>query len=184
MKKPDDQDFKEWLAYSKVKKIVYHATVHVFDAFDTSKGDLGAHFGSIEQANNVAKHRLANHNMGEPLIIPVWIQLNRPLRLVDVGTFHADGIARQLERKGLLPKGEGVRIEKAIDQDWRARKIYDPICLNAIKDGGYDGIVYANTAEHEGAGDSYIIFEPEQVTFAITNQFNTKNTEYQRKRRF
>lgn len=184
MNKPNDDDFKLWLSRSKVKKLVYHATVHVFDTFDTSKGDLGSHFGSIDQANNVAKYRLENHNIGEPFIIPVWIQLNNPLRLIDVGSFHADGIAKQLEKKGLLPKGEGTRITKEIDQNWRARKTYDPICLQAIKDAGYDGVVYANTAEHEGAGDSYIVFEPEQVVFAITNQYNENRAELVARRKF
>lgn len=152
--------------------MVYHATIHDFDYFDTSKGDLGSHFGSLEQANNIATHRLSYHHEGGPLILPVWLQITNPLRLKDVGSFHADGIADQLERKGLLAKGEGKRIVKEIDLDWKLRKQYDPICLKAIIDAGYDGVVYANTAEHEGSGDSYIVFNADQVIFAISNPHN------------
>lgn len=133
MKKPIATDFTYWHKGSRIKHLVYHATTQVFHAFDTSKGDLGAHFGNQQQVNNIVQNRLSGSPNGGPFIIPVWLSLENPLRLKDVGSFHADGIASQLERKGLLPKGDGKRIEKEIDQDWRLRKHYDPLFIALIK---------------------------------------------------
>lgn len=156
--KPKTEAFREWFKHSKVKRPVYHATVADFDAFDTSKSDLGAHFGNEDQADFIAEKRL---DEDKAKVIEVWLNLQNPLRLKDVGTFHADGIAVQLEKKGLLEKGEGKRIEKEIDADWKLRKKYNPVMRKLITDAGYDGVIYKN--EHEGRGDSYIAFEPEQI---------------------
>lgn len=161
--RPRLDTFRDWFKYSRVKRVVYHATSSDFDSFDTSKGDLGAHFGTLDQANHVAQNRLGNVSA----VMPVWLNLCNPLRLKDVGSFHADGIARQLEAKGLLPRGEGKRIEKEIDANWRLRSKYDPIVRQIIKDAGYDGVVYKNT--QEGDGDSYIAFEANQIKSAIGN---------------
>jgi hypothetical protein len=155
-----------WLKYSAVKKVVYHATNAVdFLAFDTSLSDLGAHFGTLDQANYIAEHRRDGERSR---IIPAWLFIRRPLRLKDTGTFHADGIARQLERKGIIHRGDGKRIEKECDADWRKRKLYDVVLRDAIIAAGYDGVVYKNG--HEGAGDSYIVFHPGQVKSAIGNK--------------
>lgn len=140
--------------------LTYHATNKVFDQFDTYKSDLGAHFGNLEQANRVAQQRCGGAAEGAR-IIAAWLRITNPLRLKDVGSFHSDGIADQLERKGLLPKGEGKRIAKDCDTNWKLRKIYDPKLREIIKDAGYDGVVYSNT--QEGAGDSYIVFDAEQI---------------------
>lgn len=161
--RPRLDTFRQWFKYSRVKRVVYHATSSDFDAFDTSKGDLGAHFGTLEQANHVAQNRLG----GMALIMPVWLNMSNPLRLKDVGSFHADGIAKQLESKGLLPRGEGKRIEKEIDLNWRLRDKYDPIVRDLIQKAGYDGVVYKNT--QEGDGDSYIAFNATQIKSAIGN---------------
>lgn len=160
--------FKAWHEGSKVKGVVYHATANAFDAFDTSTGrsDLGAHFGNEAQANRLATGMRLGGREGTN-VMPVWLSIKNPLRLKDVGTFHADGIADQLERKGLLPKGEGKRIVREIDADWKLRAKYDPMMRQIIEDAGYDGVVYANT--QEGAGDSYIAFRPTQIKSAIGN---------------
>lgn len=155
-----------WLRFSRVKSVVYHATnAPGFVSFDTSRSDLGAHFGTLAQANYVAEHRRDGEGAR---IIPVWLNLRSPLRLKDVGSFHADGIAPQLERRGLLPRGDGKRIVREIDADWKARRKYDPMLRQIIEKAGYDGVVYKNA--HEGAGDSYIAFHPAQIKSAIGNR--------------
>lgn len=165
--KPRTPEFREWFDGSKVKGVVYHATRADFDSFDTERSDLGAHFGTEEQANRIAGGMRLNNAEGTQ-VMPVFLAIKNPLRLKDVGTFHADGIADQLERKGLLPKGEGKRIIKEIDADWKLRKKYDPMLRQIIQDAGYDGVVYANT--QEGKGDSYIAFKPEQIKSATGNR--------------
>lgn len=154
---------KSWFAGSKVRQTVYHATAADFEEFDTSRGDLGAHFGTMDQANHIAASRLGGQEGVR--IIPVWLNLKNPLRLKDVGSFHSDGIARQLESKHLLPKGEGKRIEQECDANWRLRKTYDPMLISLIREAGYDGVIYANT--QEGTGDSYIAFDSNQIKSVI-----------------
>lgn len=162
---PRDAEFQAWFKESTVRRPVFHATsASDFHRFDTSRGDLGSHFGSLEQALHVSRERMTVEDEGAR-IIPVWLQLTNPLRLKDEGSFHADGIAPQLERKGLLPPGEGERIRRECDRDWRARKDYDEQLRGLIQAAGYDGVVYSN--KHEGAGDSYIVFHPHQVRTAV-----------------
>lgn len=183
MKKPNNDAFREWHRYSRVKQLVYHATVHEFDRFDTSKSDLGAHFGNLQQANNIVEHRLKHYAPARPFILPVWINLTNPLRLVDTGSFHADAIAIQLEKKKLLAPGVGKRIVKEVDANWRLRMHYDAMLRKVMVEAGYDGIVYANTAENEGPGDSYVVFEPDQVCFALTNEYNAPAPKQSRRLR-
>lgn len=104
---------------------------------------------------------------GSVVVMPVWLRLLNPIRLRDEGSFHADGIAPQLERKGLLAKGEGARIRREIDRDWRLRKIYDPQLREVIRAAGHDGVIYKNA--HEAPGDSFIAFDPRQIKSAIGN---------------
>lgn len=170
--------FKKWFGNSKVKRPVYHATSAEFTEFDTARSDLGAHFGTYEQADYVVRRRLSDGPDGfKPKIMEVWLSMQNPLRLKDVGTFHADGIAVQLEKKGIIPKGEGKRIEKEIDANFRLRKEYNPQMIKAIKDAGYDGVVYKN--DHEGSGDSYIVFSPAQIKSATDNNgdFDSANPD-------
>lgn len=161
--KPKTEEFRSWFEGSKVRHPVYHATTSDFEAFDVTKSDLGAHFGNEDQANKITKSgRLARPGANAaPNIIPVWLSIKNPLRLKDEGSFHADGIAVQLERKGILPKGDGKKIRAEIDGNWRLREKYDPLVKAAIQAAGYDGVVYKN--EHEGEGDSYIAFAPSQI---------------------
>ncbi|MEJ8837644.1 GNAT family N-acetyltransferase [Ramlibacter sp. AN1133] len=161
---PRDDSFRDWFAGSRVRSPVFHATSADFNTFDTTRGDLGTHFGTLQQALRVVERGERDGRAGRR-IIPAWLKLANPLRLVDEGSFHADGIAEQLERKGLLAVGEGTRIRRECDADWRARKIYDPQLRQVIQDAGFDGVVYAN--RHEGAGDSYIAFEPQQIRTAL-----------------
>lgn len=157
----------EFTRRSKVKHVVFHATNADFDTFDTSKSDLGAHFGTVEQANKVAASRLFGRE-GTTNIMPVYIDLRSPLRLKDVGTFHADGIAPQLAAKGWMTKAEAKAMVAAIDRDWTLRPKYDRQVRELIQEHGYDGVVYKN--DHEGQGDSYIVFEPSQVKSATGNR--------------
>lgn len=150
-----------------VTRIVFHATRADFGVFNMQVSDLGPHFGSLEQIEGAA--RLAQDGSWDGvMVMPVWLRLCNPLRLKDVGSFHSDGVALQLERKGMLPRGEGRRIHALCDKDFRQRKVFDPVVREAIQAAGHDGIAYRNEFERDG-GDSYIVFRPEQVKSAIGN---------------
>lgn len=143
------------LEYYQEGKTWYHATTHSFDKFDTSLGDLGAHFGSKEQAEHVLKNRLN----GEGHIYKSKIKVYNPLRLKDVGSFHADNISDQLLKKKLITKEEHLKYS---DNDaWKHRKQYNHEVREKLISHGYDGVVYSNT--NEGKGTSLIAFNPDDI---------------------
>ena len=156
---PVKQNFADWMGRSRIRHVVFHATNVDFDSFDITRGDLGAHFGDLEQMRHL-ENRLGMKG-GAMRIMPVWLRMESPLRLKDVGSFHADGIALQLEKKGLLRKGEGRDIERACNKDWTLRSVHDPRLRQVIQDAGYDGVVYRNT--QEGGLDSWIALDPRQI---------------------
>lgn len=162
----------KWLRYSRAKKVMFHASRSEvpFLSFDTAKGDLGAHFGTLEQAEHRAN--LFNKNAS---IFPAWLNIMYPLRLKDEGSFHADAIADQLAKKKIITRQLAKEIKSEYEKNWRSRKKYDPIVRQAIIDAGYDGVVYKNL--HEGVGDSFIAFHPQQIKSAIANtgEFDEKD---------
>lgn len=158
-RKPSTAEFKNWVGYSKLP-VVYHATPNEFDSFDVDKSDLGAHFGTLEQAEYVLKNRL--HGVGK--VMPFFINLRNPLRLIDDGCFNASCIRGQLLKKGLINKQLAEEIAVG---GYKEDRKYNKIVRDLLQNQGYDGIVYKNT--NEGKGDSYIIFSPSQVKSADRN---------------
>lgn len=174
---PSTDAFKEWnglYSQSKAKGVFYHKTRGDFNQFDPAKRELGFHFGTLEQAEAVAVLR---DNPEGTNIMPVRLSVKNPLRLKDEGSFHADGIADQLARKGIIDKKLAKQINAEIESDWKSRKKWDEVLRKSIQDAGYDGIVYKN--EHEAPGDSWIVFEPTQIKSAIGNNgdYNAANPD-------
>jgi hypothetical protein len=162
--------FKLWFRDSKVvlpsgqPRVVYHRTAANFDVFDTERGDLGAHFGTSRQAEALMGGAM---RPGERTLA-VYLSIQNPIRLQDKGGFHADAVAPQLRRLGILDRPTALRLARIGDigtvSERRAanREIREHLRL-----AGFDGVVYRNTTE-EG-GDSYIIFDPCQVKSATAN---------------
>jgi len=159
--------FKRWFGDSKVvdengkPRVMYHATFRDFSEFRTG-GELGAHFGTVEQANALADEPGSR-------LIPVYLSIENPIHLEDKGTFRSEKVVPQLIEKGILPSGakaadylaaDGIR--ESADGTRRLQE--------AITKVGYDGVVYRNT--QEGDGESYIAFKPEQIKSAIGNNGN------------
>lgn len=146
IKKPSSNEFKDWVGYSKIP-VQYHYSENNFDRIDLSKSDLGFHVGSLEQAEYRKKLFGGNKE-----ILSFFVNIRNPLRLKDIGSFHADNISDQLFKKGIIDK---KLVEEIKEFGWKGRKKYNEIVRRKILDKGYDGIVYNN--EHEGKGTSYII---------------------------
>lgn len=145
-------------------KVVYHRTAADITEFDVSRGDLGTHFGSKEQAARLHEAHLRD---GENTM-PVYLNIRNPVRLLDKGSFHADAVAPQLQRKGLIDKLSARRLFLAgdrgtVDERRQANAEIRALLLQA----GFDGVVYAN--KREGPGDSWIAFDPCQIKSAIGN---------------
>ena len=157
--------FRRWFGHSKVVDadgkplVVYHVTRHEFAEFDIKRGDLGAHFGTAEQAREIARYFGVKGQTGARTI-PAYLSLRNPLRLDDVGAWSGPALALQLQKLGLLPADLPV-------SNWSGAEGREAV-RQAIMRGGYDGVVYANT--REGRGDSYIAFRAEQIKSAIGNR--------------
>ena len=181
-------------------KVLYHGTLQDFDTF--RRGDIGYHFGSREQAENRVKflQKYGGEGSGAEgfgpgdFVMPVHLRVENPLRMEDVGEWGDPFEVYQQLPDEILSRVNPKLVDQVLDirkqyygaenqfgnlpneyfTDPKTRKALDTLRA-AIKDSGYDGIVYANRGE--GAGDSYIVFEPEQAKSAIgnTGRFDPRN---------
>ena len=163
----DTPAFKRWFGDSQVvdeygqPMVVYHATNRSFDAFDTKRGELGSHFGPVEQANQVADAKRTNSN-----VVPAYLSIEKPLRLIDRGSFAADEVSQQLVDLGLMTQGEADAIAKAIYDDGVSDSKLVANLQAAIRKGGYDGVVYLNRRE------GFNPFGPDGVDGATLNEMS------------
>lgn len=188
--------FKQWFGNSKVVDergrplVVYHGTKseNEFTSFNP-----GSHFGTSNQADAVLSYRRTRFEPGsytpqnnpDERIIPVYLKIENPLRLRDLGGWDEQKIGFELDRLGYHDVGEKLRqtfeksqalLDKIISSDTAdVLRLYDEgIALRnanikaALDELGYDGIVYKNA--WEGEGDSYLVFEPTQIKSAIGNR--------------
>lgn len=148
---------------SQVKDPVYHGTDAEFDKFE--KGDIGFHFGNVEQANKVTENR--RYKGGQLNIKPVYIDIKNPLALPDVvGWRNPNTVANALIEKGILRVDEWHESRKRIheetlnsDDNYITKQL--EYLREVIKSNGHDGIVYDNL--YEGNGKSYIVFDNKQI---------------------
>ena len=156
----DSDEFKRWFKNSKVvnpdgtPRILYHGTnARVrFTTFDTVGSELGSHFGTQKQA---AKFVTIDEEAGEyrngGRVYPVYLSIQNPLRLRDLGNWDNDKVASQLFDLGMIDRatndamvpnygrGQGDFVAKEREN----RQILQRI----IREAGYDGIVYLNRFE-------------------------------------
>lgn len=164
LRSPEAPCVRDWLSASAVRRCQFHRTSATFDEFDTNRGDLGSHFGPLNLVNTLPRYD-AGITDGDQ-VIPVWLRITNPIRLKDERSFHADGIAVQLAKKGLLTMKEARSIFAACDSNWRQRRVWDPRLRGLIQDAGFDGVVYDSLWDAE-RGQCFIAFEPEQVRPAL-----------------
>lgn len=159
-------DFDTWFAGSKVvdhagqPKVMYHRTDVDFDTFDPSFGDLGSHFGTSEQTNNLRDGWFA---IGERTLA-VYLSIKNPLRLYDDGHFSSEYVAPQLAEKGMIDAATSQRIVDMSNGSLNRSAAEEEI-RSIITQAGYDGVVYEN--ETEGVGDSWIALNSTQIKYAI-----------------
>jgi hypothetical protein len=147
-------------------KELYHAARGDWETsiVNPAKSDLGFHVGTLEQAENRAKaFGYGGVNYGDEMNIMPLLKSKYAnfLPLKDTGSFHADAIAKQLEKKKLLARGKGKQIEKAINEDWKLRKQFDQQMRDVLEQANYQGIKYKN--QQEGEGTSYAFTDPSMV---------------------
>lgn len=140
----ESENFKKWFGESKVVDesgaplVVYHGTDSLVDFTQFATGPEGIHFGTSRQANS----RLG---MSDEV----------------VRRAQKEGLANYQANRRVIPVFLNIRNPKRVKDpsstgDWVA------IVENA-KAEGHDGIVYRNTVEDKGRGDSYVVFDPTQI---------------------
>ena len=166
--------------------IVYHNTDKDFDIFKTN-AELGAHFGTKSQAKGFGRR-----------LIPVFLNIRNPIRLIDTGEFRGSTLANALVHLGIVEGKYSHKIGDMESEDKWDKAISD-VQSKSIKHG-YDGAIYLNRREgvnvdemeddpdqsdldflkmHKHANDSYIAFRSEQIKLAdgTNTKFDSKNPD-------
>lgn len=131
---------------------LYHGTDKGFDK--PMIAGMGAHFGTKQQAEFMAKYREGLEGGGKRIVKAYAVEIKNPIRMHDTGFTDADLMMRVNPPDALkyLPPDERERLSNGSAEDIKSKLI----------ELGYDSVVYSNTTE-EGIGDSYIAFFPEQI---------------------
>ena len=156
------------------KKEIYHSTNNTNGKdwkttnIDPALSDLGFHVGSLEQAENRLRafgtNGVSMDAQGGALLPIMKSKYADFLPIKDEGSFHADSIAPQLEKKGLLSKGHTKKILKDEIGDKNPElwdKKYDQQMRDVLAQNNYDGVRYNNASE--GDGLSYAITNPSMI---------------------
>ena len=118
-----------------------------FDVFSPPSGELelGVHLGNESAAAM----------FGE--VFPFFAKLGKPFRLPDLGTWNYQSVMRELRKRGVkISEAEYDAVFNANDNNEALRAL--------LQSKGIESIVYRNEAE--GEGDSFIVFDPNQIKSA------------------
>jgi hypothetical protein len=150
--KPDPQvNFEKWLGKSVVREPVYHGTLAQFDEFSMFMGEGFAHVGTKSQAEGIIPRgqpewdEITLQNYGKfgdhPSIMPLYVRIENPVRLHDIGGFDPPEIAHQLIQKGIFNEEDWDKVNSL------TRKKRISYVRKRLEDVGHDGIVYLNRQE-------------------------------------
>lgn len=152
-------EFDKFFGNSKVvekdgtPKVMYHGTVSDFDTFIRD-----SHFGTARAANQRAKSWSAQNGERPMQIMPVYLRIENPLRVMDNEASDEAALLNAIKR------GKYPQLDLGIANRDGA--------YAAAKAAGYDGLVYQNKVEDKGKL-SYVAFDPNQ----IKSVFNRRPTE-------
>jgi len=177
---------------------LFHNTNRDFSKFNTGSSELGAHFGTANQAANLQANQ--DNPLGNRRTMAVHLRLKNPLRLMDQGGFSVERVAQQLYDMDMINE---KKYDKHMEGDFRSEEAAIKDLQSTIQKAGYDGIVYLNRREglsqhpdpeinqknlmwhfamssratddefkqkFPEAEDSYIAFQPTQIKSATGNQ--------------
>jgi hypothetical protein len=143
-------------------KWTYHGSrAEINGPIDPARSDFGFHTGSVEQAEARLKAFAPPTEVfpeGANMLPLMKSRYANMLRVADEGSFHADALAPQLAKKGLIDKAKAKQMVKDIEADWKKQKEYDDILRRVVNENDYHGVVYSNA--QEGAGKSYAFSDP------------------------
>lgn len=175
-----DPQLQKFTHHSSVKNydgsprlLAHGSTLFKGDKFDPKESnDFGFHLGDFEQANDRVSYfdkesrRKTQHGAH---IMPVVANIKKPLRLRDMGHWHAKSVLAQLLEQGITTKKESNKLLEEVQ--FNNKKGEEKI-KQFLESKGYDGIVYKNEYEGESHKDSYIAFRPEQIKSVFAKDFD------------
>lgn len=156
-------EFKSWFGNSKVvdeggkPKVVYHTTTagETLTSFRRRLNDVGIHFGTKGQAEDRFALKAERDPYGPQLrgtshaTIPVYLSIQKPLRLHDMGNFDAENLS-----SALRDDPNSAFTKEEITSAMRSSRSHNgqmAALRRLIERKGYDGIVYTNLGEAGGA---------------------------------
>jgi hypothetical protein len=145
-------DFWHWFGNSKVVDKggrplrVFHGTNTQFDQFFPM-----SHFGTAVAANQRVGYR-TRQTGGAGYVVPVYLRIENPLRVSDAEASEEPALLNAIIR-GKYPQ---LDIDTA-----RSQGVH-----RALKDAGYDGLVYNNRVEHRGRL-SWVPLDHDQIMSAV-----------------
>lgn len=200
----DTPAFKKWFKNSVAVDengdplLLYHGTSTHKD-FGKFRVDSegGAHVGTLKQATSVVVPD--EHYKINARLMPVYVSIQNPIRLIDYGRFRIQDITHQLVMDGYIDQATMDEILREVND-----RLFQPEAPAAkalhevLENMGYDGIIYLNRREGfdrdfdfrevnqinrmtddefrefiddpESLADSYIAFRPSQIKSAIANK--------------
>lgn len=197
MAKPE---FRNWFGGSKITykdgtpRPIYHGTDKDFSEFKKfgQSAEAGFHAGSFYQAASFADpNRYGGDTPKKAKVYPLYAKVENPLEVEDLGTFDGHTISQYIDRTrgngdtGLLERVAEVTQE--YDNGLIGDELeYDRRIIEAIKQSGYDGLIYRNTNESfldiedelgpqryeqgDHYEDSVMVFDASQFKSATGNQ--------------
>lgn len=116
---------------------LYHGTNKNFSDFDVTKGEVGIHVGTQDQA-------ISFKNKDGGRVIKLQVSIKNPIRLPDIGQWDAPYVIGYLRDANILPKSEDIFSDELLDM---TKEEGDAYIREELKKAGYDGIVYLNRRE-------------------------------------
>ena len=187
--------FAEWFGNSVVRwpdgapRPVFHASKADFNTFKLTH-DIGFHFATTPAGANTRLNLQKNTDQDPqdadlqydlykraPVIYPVFIKAEKPLRLKDLGLWHPMAIIRAMAESGAISEEQRQKIVNDFYMEERTREHGFKTVKKLIKDAGYDSVVYENQTEGIGE-DSYIVFDSNQIK-SVFNQSPTSDPRIQ-----
>ena len=152
--------------------VVYHTVKEEYKGWTKFKtvndgNEIGSHFGTLEQAQHVAK----NSRVDNPKMFLCFLSIKNPLKVDDMGFWTADNFKLIFNKNKIAYQESG--------NFYGAKYIEVQDVYDALASKNIDGLMYRNI--YEGSGFSYSVFYPNQIKLAdgTNTTFDGSNADIQ-----
>lgn len=121
-----------------------HGDIYEFDFSKIGPEELGFHVGTAEQANEFAFGLPREKFTDTGNLYPLYVRLENPVRLKDLGSWTAENIFPQMRDKGLITEAQFKQFMIAARKGSTGSQ---EKIRNILQSLGYDGVSYLNRYE-------------------------------------